>query len=119
HDRKVCGVRSPRALSLGSGQLLEETGQGGTDRVDGVGVVRVGRGSRHLEVRPFTEDVSPLDVGIANEFLQQVIRAQDLPAVSAQNDERLIKVIEQKFALLDATEQNDFQSSPGVGQVMS
>jgi hypothetical protein len=42
---------------------------------------------------------------LANKFLQEVARVENLLAEGGQHYERLIKVVEQKFASLDATEQ--------------
>ena len=66
---KVCS-RTPQALSLAHGQLLEESGQSVADGLDCVVIVGVARRALLLEVGPLTHHASPFDVGIAHEFFQ-------------------------------------------------
>ena len=89
------------------GQLPDESRQRAVDRSDRVGVVGVGRGALLLEVGPLAHQPSPLDVGIADELFQEVLRVEDPSAAAGQDGQRLVKVGEQEFAPLDATAQHD------------
>jgi hypothetical protein len=67
----------------------------------------VSRRALCLEVGPLTHHASPFDVGIANEFFQEVVLGEDPSAVAGRDDQRLIEVVEQEFAALDLTVQDD------------
>ena len=103
---KVC-CRTPQVLSLAHGQLFKESGQSVADGLDRIRVVGVARRALFLEVGPLTHHASPFDVGIANEFFQKVVRVENSLAVAGQDDQRLIKVVEQVFAPLNVTVQHD------------
>jgi hypothetical protein len=87
--------------------LLKELGQRVADRLDRVGVFGVMWKTLLLEVGPLTHKASPFNVHIANKFFQKVFRVENALAVTGQNDERLVKVVEQELAPLNVTIQND------------
>jgi hypothetical protein len=69
-------------------------------------------------VRPLALHPPPIDVGFADKFLQEVVRVEDPPAEAGQHDQRLVKVVQQKLACLDAAEQHDLQFAIGGRQVL-
>ena len=76
-----------------------ELAQRGAYRFEGVGVVGGRRASVLLEARPFAEHAPPLEVGLANQFLQAALGTENLSDVKSQHDQRLAEVVEQQFAL--------------------
>src|SRR4051812_36202091 len=101
--RFVAGVLRPQ-------QLLEAR----ADRFEGVRVVRVWRAARLLEERPLAEHAAPFRVRLADQFLQQVLRAENPADVALQRREGAVEVVEQEVAFLHVPGQDARQHARGV-----
>jgi hypothetical protein len=74
--------------------LLDKSSQRPAHGLDGIRILGIGRRAFSLEVRPLTLHLSPFDVGLANEFMQKVVRVENALANGRQNKEWLFIVVE-------------------------
>ena len=100
-------------------QSRAQTLQDGADGLERVGILRARRLPRFLKQRPLAEAACPLDVGLANEFLDQIRRLKKACHVRGQHLQRLGCVLEQKIAVLDAAKQDDRQHARWVADVLA
>ena len=76
-----------------------------SDGLDSVRIVRIG-GSVPLEMWALAHQAAPFDIGLADKFLEKLLRFEDVTATIGQRGKRLIDAVEQHGASLQVAVQH-------------
>src|SRR5262245_37470420 len=117
--RHARNPRSDRSSYRSSGQLRAKLRKGVADRLERIGVVRVGRVPLSLEIWPLVVHAAPLGVGLSNEFAQHVLRTQHLPDIAGQDGKRPLIIAKEDLTGTDLAEDDRPKRAPRINEVAS